>query len=453
MVKKNIGIILGFVLFSVTFFAFYPTTYAITDEAAYLSTAYTFGRGTIFYDLVGISNAPMGMSIAGHYISKWPPGNAALLLPFSIIHWKLIFLRGYVLMAIGFWIFILLLRNYKLPQIYAFLFLFHPSFVLYSRTIMSDVPATITALVGIYFLVKRKYFIAGILMGICVFIRFPLLLLPITFGVILLLRKNQQHFIYFTIGATVSIIPLIVYNLIGFRIITGPIGFYEVDFSFRYFLHMFKEFFLSSNILYPLLLILPFSWRKKEQWVFVIPAFVFIVFYSLQSLIDTGENFFESLVLGQRFMLPVIPFLLIPYIAVVSRIKFASKAILPTCGLLLILSIVTHSRHQEYLKQQVYYRNEVYKYTENADLILCNKEVYELINPYIRYIPWLPFESKGNLLPLEKYDNNKRNVYLVCIAHNEKMKTLFWGALSNFSDKEEIHTSTSPHYFSVWRIR
>lgn len=439
-------------LFSVTFFTYYPTTYAITDEAAYLSTAYTFERGTIFYDEAGIVNAPMGMSIAGHYISKWPPGNAALLLPFSIIHWKLVFLRGYLLMALGFWIFILLLRNYKLPQIYALLFLFHPSFILYSRTIMSDVPAAIIALAGIYFLVKQKYFLAGILMGMGVSIRFPLLLLPIASGVMLFLKKNRQYFIYFTIGAAVSIIPLIVYNFISFHVITGSIGFYKVDFSFRYFWHMFKEFFFSLNILYPLLLILPFFLRKREKWVFIIPALVFIVFYSLQSLIDRGESFFESIVLGQRFMLPIIPFLLIPYIAIVSRTKLARKAILPFCGLLLMLSIAIHSRHQEYLKLQVFYRNEVYKYAETAALVVCNKGVYELINPYIKYIPWLPFESQGSLLPAERYSNIREGTYLMCIAHNEKMRTLFLNALSNFSEKEEIHTSISPYYFSVWRV-
>ncbi len=128
MVKERFALIFGFILFSMLFFLFYPPTYAIVDEAAYLTTTYTFQHGAIFYDHVGFLNVPMAVTIVGHSLSKYPPLNALLMLPFCAINWRLGFLRGYVLMAIGFWIVMKMLQHYRLPRMYALFFSISPRF-------------------------------------------------------------------------------------------------------------------------------------------------------------------------------------------------------------------------------------------------------------------------------------------------------------------------------------
>ncbi|MEO0185688.1 MAG: hypothetical protein ABIL20_07810, partial [candidate division WOR-3 bacterium] len=142
-------LIIGAFLFTFLFFYFYPLNIGIVDETAYLSMTYAFQKGNLYYEEAGIESAPASMTVDHHLVSRYPPGNSILLLPFTAIHWKWIFLRGYILMIIGFIIFIMLLHNNQLPRHYALLFLFHPSFLLYSRTIMSDLPSTIFSLLGL----------------------------------------------------------------------------------------------------------------------------------------------------------------------------------------------------------------------------------------------------------------------------------------------------------------
>jgi hypothetical protein len=175
--------------------------------------------------------------------------------------------------------------------------------------------------------------------------------------------------------------------------------------------------------------------------------------YSCFGFIDRGDTFFESLIRGQRYLLPVIPLLLIPYSDVVDSVRFVKKLIFPAFGVLCILSIVIHIRHQHYLKQEIYYQDVIYTYTEDADLILCNKEVFELFNPYIKYVSWAPFESRRHVLSLDTYRDLNKNIYLACIARDEEVRRLCHKALSSFPEKKEVYTSHTPFYCTIWRLR
>jgi len=452
MTREHVILIIGLIVFSIQFFLFYPPTYGLVDEAAYLTTVFAFQKGTIFYDQAGIVQAPMAVRVAEHNISKYPPGNAVLLLPFSLLDWRLTFVRGYIMMVIGLWIFSQLLSHYRLSSIYALLFMFHPSFVLYSRTIMSDLPTAILTLIGVYFFIRRKNFIAGVFMGIGISIRYPTLFIAITLGSILPFKREWQYLAKFILGMGISIIPLILYNLIGAGSIFGPIAGYGSDISFNFNWQTFKTFFLLLIIIYPLLLIIPFFSRMKEKWLFIVPVSIFIIFYSFQSFVDTGHNFFESLIRGQRYMLPVIPLLLIPYFSVIDSIGVIKKIILPIAIiLLLILSTIVQHRHRQFLREQVYYQKMLYAYTDNANVVICNKDIHELINPYIRYIPCATYEIRRQLQSLNEY-KDKENVYLACLARDDGIKFLFEEVLAQFAQKQEIYTVALPYYFSIWRV-
>lgn len=453
MVQERFALIAGFILFSVLFFLFYPSTYAIVDEAAYVTTTYTFQHGAIFYDHVGFLHVPMDVTVSGHSLSKYPPLNSLLLLPFCSINWRLGFLRGYLLMAIGFWLVMKMLQQYRLSKLYALFFLFHPAFVLYSRTLMSDLPATIATLIGVYCFIKKRYSIAGGVLGIGVAIRYPSLLVPATLGVILAFRAEWRHLAELSMGTLIAFIPLMVYHLACFRTIFGPIGAYGMEFSPHHFLSIFKQFFIYTNVLYPFFLILPIFSRVKEKWDFILLTLVFILSYSFLGFIDRGETFFESLIRGQRFVLPVLPLLLIPYIDVVNKMRFVRKIIVPGLCILCLLAVVIHYRHQQFLQQEIYYQNLIYTHTKDADLILCNKEVYELFNPYQKYVPWAPFESRRRLLSLDTYSTFNKNMYLACIARDEEMEGLCHAALLFFSEKEEVYASEVPLYCTIWRVR
>jgi len=442
------SIIIGFVLFTILFFLFYPANTGIVDETAYLSMAYTFQNGKLYYDQAGIHSAPASITINHHLISRYPPGNSILLLPFTKLNYKLAFLRGYLLTIIGFISLMIILVHYKLPSYYALLLLFHPSMVLYTRTIMSDLPATVFSLAGLLFFIKKKYLTSGIIFGISISIRYPLLLIPFSILSILLVKKEFFNALKFLSGVVIGLIPLLIYHISSFNTITGPANANLIGFSLKNFPIMFAQFFLTVNIIYPLLFIISFKTKLNERWYFIFPALIFIIFFSLQYYIDTGKNFFETIIRGQRYMLPIIPFLLIPYSEILNRIKFLQKILPLFIIALFFVDIVISHRHQEFLIKQTHYQNKLYEYTKDADMIICNKDIYELINPFIKSIKWEPFESEGRLININ-ISKGKQKIYLACLVRNENIKNLFYELLDKNGPTNEIYKEEIPQYFSI----
>ncbi len=438
--------ILGIVLFTATYFIFYPPTYAIIDEAGYLSTAYMFSHTKIFYDQLGMEKVATGINTGEHYISKYPPGNALLLLPFTLINWRWVFLRGYILMIIGLWVFIKLLREFHLPSFYGLLFLFHPSLLIYSRTLMSDVPATVCTLIAVYLFIKNKYLWSGLILGFGVWIRYPSLALGIVFCAILLLKKDFGAFKNLLLGFIIMLIPLLFYNLLIFENLLGPFAITGTGFGCDCFGKMLLNYVISLNVLYPFLLIAALFSCIKKKWYFVLPSLVFVIGYSCQCFIDTGNNFFESVIRGQRYMLPIVPLLLIPYIHTLNRKSFVKVLIKPAIILLFISSIFSQFKHNRYLHQLMDYQGLVYHYLEDADCVYCNKDIYELINPYLGYIPWQPIDS------LKSARLNGRNIYLACLARDEDSKEKFLFITNQIPEKKKIYEIQKPVFFSIWRI-
>lgn len=442
---------IGFFCFSLPYFYFYPLNTSIVDETAYLSMAYTFQNGYCFYDYAGIESAPAAAVVNGHLISRYPPGNSILLVPFAKINWKWSFIRNYILMISGYIIFIIILKHFQLPLYYALLFLFHPSLVLYSRTIMSDIPATIFCLAGLLFLIKKRILISGLFFGANVAIRYPVIIIPATLGLIFLYKKEFGDVVRFAIGIFIGILPLLLYHLFCFKSIIGPLNKNLIGISATNLPTMLGQFLIFLNILYPLLLIIPFMSKLKEKYLFIAPAILFLLFFSLQYYIDTGKYFYESIIRGQRYMLPIIPFLIIPYTEVLNRIKYLKRYHLFCFIILIILSAVIHYKHQLYLKQQLDYQNKLYKYTENVDLVICNKDIYELLNPFVKPIHWITFESEGKISSVNIPANNKK-IYFACLARREEIKNIFLEFLEKFSAKKEIYCENTPYYFSIWAL-
>ncbi len=452
MAHERIILITGFLFYSISYFLFYPLTIGIVDETAYLSTAYALQKGNIYYDRAGLTSVPAMIEIGGHLISRYGPGNSILLLPFTVIHWRASFLRGYILMGLGYLLSILILSHFHLPAIYSLLFLFHPSLLLYSRTIMSDLPACIFGLFGLYLFIKNRPCPAGLILGLGIAIRYPLLLIPGALGLVLIRQKRIKEFLKILIGIIIGVVPLLLYHLLFFNSFLGPMTVGAVGFSINNFPGMFISYLLSLNLFYPFLLIIPFFSKMKERWIFILPAIFFVVFFSFYYFRDTGKNFGEALVRQQRFMLPVIPLLLIPYAEILRNLKAINRLIIVFILFLFSLGVAISYAHQQFLKEEISYQKKLYTFTQDADLIICNKDVFELVNPYIKPLRWLPFEIEGRLVSLKGYKASQKNTILVCLAREERIKSLFQELLEQFPGAEEVYKETQPIYFSFYKI-
>ncbi|HEX7320701.1 MAG TPA: hypothetical protein VF399_10160 [bacterium] len=449
--SRNI-VLLGFVVFSAVFLIFYPSNYGIVDEAAYLTTSHIFAKGEVYYDRAGMNQVPMMVTTsAGHLVSKYPPGNSLLLLSFAAFGWRTVFLRGLLLTGLCLLLFTMLLAFYRIPRIYALLFLFFPPVVLFSRTIMSDMPAMLLALAGMYFFVTKRNVWAGVFTGFGVYMRYPLALLVIAFALVLLARKEIKGLFIFCASALLSLIPLLVYHFFVFGNFLGPALQYGTDLGFRVHWGTLGGYAFSLTVLYPLMLIAPFVYRGKGNGLFITTAVIYILFHAFQSYIDTSTDFIQWLVMSQRYMLPVIPFMLVPYAAVLDRIKIVRKLIIPVVLALAIACAFINYRHARFLKVQDRYQRLIYHYAYGSDVLICNKDILELVNPYVKYINWLPFEKQRKLADVVILPGDKRKIFLACLARDAQMVELFQKTLEKFPFKTGIYTENSPNYFSIYR--
>jgi hypothetical protein len=444
-------VIAGFLLFTVIFFTYYPPTYAIVDESSYLSTAYALQRGTFYYDEAGINQEHVSQRVGTHQVSRYPPGNPLLLLPFTIIVWRLAFVRGWLLAGLGLGLIILILRHYRLPEPFALLFLLHPTVLLYSRTVMSDLPAAIAILFGVYLCLKKKPLASGMVLGLSAAIRYPNLIVPAVLFILALIRKENRNAGSLLAGVIVGVCPLLIYNRIIFGTFWGSAIGYGVTFSLNSLPRTLLAFILSLITVYPLMLIGAFFWKNRDRWFFLAPAMVTMLFYGFQGYFDQPVNLLAGLVMNLRYLLPVIPLFLIPYIGFLNRGRWPPRLLSPAIGLLLILSVILSRQHQRFLDRNVEHQRELYRNTPDAGIVICNKDVYELINPYVRYVPWFPFEVMRRPQSLETFLDRDR-VYLACLTGDADIRRLFDAARARFRAQEEVYTAYDPKYFSIWRV-
>jgi len=450
MTRERYLIIVSFLLFSIIFFAYYPPTYAIVDEAAYLSTAYALRNGTFYYDQAGINQEHVSARVGTHQVSRYPPGNSLLLLPFAFLNWHLVFVRGWLLVGIGLLLIIFLLRHYRLPETYALLFLLHPTILLYSRTVMSDLPASIFVLASIYLWLGRKPGWAGILLGLSGAIRFPNLLVPAAlFGLALIQRENRPALTMLA-GTALGVVPLIAYNLFVFGSVWGSLIGYGATFAPGNLPGTLFKFTVALMIFFPGMLIGIFLWPNRDRWIFLVPALATVLFYSFQSYFDFTGNMVGDLVMSLRYLLPVIPLLIVPYIGFLSRIPARPVFLRFATGALLIFAVFLFSRHQQYLGTQVRYQREFYARTLDARMVVCNKDIYELINPFEKYIPWVPYEIMRQPQPVNRF-KSQPGVYLACLTRENDLQRIFFSTLESFPNRVEVYTENQPKFFSIWR--
>ena len=128
-----------------------------------------------------------------------------------------------------------------------------------------------------------------------------------------------------------------------------------------------------------------------------------------------GSNPIESLVMGQRFMLPVIPFMLLLYANYVDRghaLKIILTRILP---LLFIFDTGMIWKHQLYLDRHRKMAETIYEKTRGSDILILSTEAGELINPFISQQNWVSLNQLNNI-NLSHY----KNIFLVIRRESDK---------------------------------
>lgn len=351
---------------------YYPTFYAIQDEQIYLAKTYRLAEGDWF--------SPRSAG-ADPRIDKYPAGQALLLAPLFKLGYRCVFLLNPVLLILITLTMAAFLKRRGVPGYFSLLTLFHPAMFLFSRTIMSDIPAAFFFLVAVWLLLERQKapFCGALALGFTISLRVamvPFAALTLAYA---LWRRPAR-------GAVLRLIS-------GFAAGVVPFGYYlqqSLWFS-AYARHDIPNILLapivphgvaylvSLNVMYPLMfavgILQPFPGGRFLKVLSVLAVLVFPVLTTYE-----GRDLLVVLVFSQRLFLFTIGPLLIGYSLFLSRRLITDERRFALVVSVLALGAVALSAgHQNAVKRHYAFHREIYRHTTDGSMVITDDRSVKLI--------------------------------------------------------------------------
>lgn len=380
LIQKH-SLLISIILPAILFIIFYPLFIGTNDEHCYLRNAYNIPRDGIIYEdyAEGLKSVDYGNG----YTTKCMLGTSFILIPITYLGWKAVFGFVFILFSISTYIFHKILKKLDINPIFTILYALFPAFIYLQRTIFTETFTILITLLGVYFFIKSKslkdILISGFFFGLAIFIRYTQIIFVVFFGLYLVYElfdkyKTSKKFpsiefkrIILFVLPMIPFVPVILY--INNALWGGPFenGYdfeessYEEALKLSVFPFMFIRYFLVLNSIYPLMWLTSVFGKVKYKFLFLASTNGLIFFYCLYKLYP-WEGRPLDLILGIRYLLPVIPILLILYSSFIQRFLTTKYKTLVQAYILtmifasLFTAIFVHFKHQfEYLKP----RNEI----------------------------------------------------------------------------------------------
>ncbi|MFH0732119.1 MAG: hypothetical protein V2A72_04245 [Candidatus Omnitrophota bacterium] len=428
--RNSIFIALNVTFLIALFIVFYPPIYAIQDEADYFGFAYKLKCGTMFFD--PLSSHKIFFN-GEHYVDMYPPGMAILLLPFALIYLKAFFLLNPLLHFIGFVFFTKSLRLLKLDIRLSLLYLFFPTVILYSRTIMPDAAIGSLISIAVYFYLKggrRCNFFSGLIFGFLVLIKNALLIIPVIFLLCLTYKQyfkkqtGQNSASSFFIGLLPFTLAAVIYNLAMFKNIISTMVAGGGTLSPMFLPGHFLFYFIFLVLFYPFMFFAPLMYKREGRLEFILSALIYVIFISMWSFIQPADGNLARLIVGSRYLTAVLPIYLLTYSDFIDRMfskleENIKTPIFIVATLMLIYSAYQiNAHHQRYLEQQLHYKDTLYNNTREGAFIVCNGQAKELLQKAWGDRKWLTFTDSQ----LSKYVKLYDEFYIVAFLRKDKLK-------------------------------
>jgi hypothetical protein len=351
------------------FIYFYPAIHGIEDESGYINQAFVWQHGSITSDGAGYDRLADFENYRGKNVSFRNPGRALTLLPFmALLGARSIFFSSaliHLLTVLGAGL--LLTRLGKSP-LWAVLILFHPTMALYSRTVMGDELSGLMLLLAVLAVTNRSMqgLLAGLALSGAVVTRYHAAVVVPFFLIVLLKDKGFRQALTCAIVTGMCAVALVAYNYLTLGNLTG--GYTnKVTFGLQFLPFNLKFYLPALLLLWPLQLLAPAFDRSRLQWYFrvcVLPVFGLLTLYFYH---EAGESLVQTLVLGQRLLLTILPLWIVSYACTIDSLvwPFVEKWIPRPlrlagiaafcCALLLGVAVLfrEHQRHLTELKNSV----------------------------------------------------------------------------------------------------
>ncbi|MCX6840997.1 MAG: hypothetical protein NTX53_01755 [candidate division WOR-3 bacterium] len=469
----------GAALYVLSFLVFYPRTFAIVDEDAYLTQTFLFRAGRLAYEGSGIPAPHMTVETAGHEVSKYPPGNALFLLPFTLLGWRAVFVSGLLLALTGAVLFSLILKRI-LPEAdpaWSLLYLFYPAVVLFSRTIMSDLLAATLVLAAFYCVLRRRSWlvVSGFILGFACLVRYSNAVFVPVFLALLTRpvgvwgtntdkrgRMDTGRAMLLFVGGFAPLAGLILaYNAYAYG---APFSFpmyLTGHFSPVYFFHNGWYYGTCLLVLYPLMLLTPLTAGKGLRLLLGLPAGALLILYCFFSYTYDVPNLPERLTIGIRYLLPALPFFILAFVATADRLtrqlRGAGWLKYTALATMALLSVAIQLRHDRYLRVQAKYQQLLQDNVPDSALLLCDKDVSELVSYAWGWREYRHISEFNVPVQLDSTLADDRPLYAALVEkpgqENMVEVTLFETLLARFPGRVSVVETRNPWRFRLYRLR
>lgn len=392
---SNLWLAIAALSYVLLYLAFFPQSYTSMDEASYMSTAYALRHGTVYPDVAGVRDV-VSYPVHGHMISKYPLGMPLLLALMSLFGWQAALATNLIVHLATFYVIILLLRRLQIPALFALLYLLHPTAVLYSRTVMADLFSGLLLVLAFSSQLSRRPVATGAFLGMAVLCRTGnAIALPIFLGALLWEGRGQgdmvarikarlKEMIWLVSGSAPF---LLLAGYYAFIIAGGQMAQHTGTFSLSYFSHMFPAYVLGLLLIYPGMFFAPLLYRGPGRMTIWPLCYGFLLLYSFWYYRDQGGSAVETLIVGQRYFLAVLPLFVIAYAGVLwpllRRWPVRVRTALWTVAgcLLFILAFGISQRHARYVARLARVRAGLLQAVAPQDTLFCNTQVGKLFHP------------------------------------------------------------------------
>ncbi len=180
--------------------------------------------------------------------------------------------------------------NEKVGVIATFLLAFSPSFLLYSSSVLTGIPSTFFALLSVYLLIHKRYFLSGLFIGLGFMTRFlQLFVLLILLLYLMVEKKKIRNLTRLGYGLALAVVPYLILNSLSYKNAIYPFIFqvfmsrytgwiYHEGLSF-YFISLLKESFLVLFLVVGIVAILI---KRRSKQMMIMGIFLsFFIFYNL----------------------------------------------------------------------------------------------------------------------------------------------------------------------------
>jgi hypothetical protein len=386
--------------FVATYLAYFPKMYQTDDDASYLAQAYALRRGHVTLD--SLHQSVVQSFVVGHHlVSQYPPGMPALLAAASLFGWTAAIGVNLVVVLATTAVVAWLLRSQQVPVVFALLYLLYPAAVLFSRTVMSDLLSGLLVALAMVAVIRNRSVAVGLLLGAAVLVRSANVLACVTIpaGVTFDMWRQQPSgrraasSLRWLAGFAVGVAPGAVVAALAYYVVGGGQYFkYAGTFALRYVPHYLPLIAVVLIVMYPLMLFAPLVFRSSVRTPVGLTCYGFLFLYAAWFYESKGSTSAQTLVLSERFMLVVLPLLVVAYSGVLWSLakRFRIQRLRPlwrgsvagvAAGVLVIGSLLVQRSDQAHTVVLADTRTALLSIVRSNDLLVCDKEVGKLFLP------------------------------------------------------------------------